>query len=135
VMSLWFVAFQGSTPIGGPIVGLVMAAFGARAGLGIGALTCLVVAAAGAMFVLRRREALAPVSTQPAAVGVEAAVDVEAAAPALVEPAVNDSEADVVVGCVEAAAPGPTALTRERPPRRSATAAAHHRSERASSAR
>ena len=25
VMSLWFVAFQGSTPIGGPIVGWVMA--------------------------------------------------------------------------------------------------------------
>ena len=34
VMSLWFVAFQGSTPIGGPIVGGVMAGFGARAGLG-----------------------------------------------------------------------------------------------------
>ncbi|HEY7850778.1 MAG TPA: MFS transporter, partial [Ktedonobacterales bacterium] len=31
VMSLWFVAFQGSTPIGGPIVGLVMAGLGARA--------------------------------------------------------------------------------------------------------
>ena len=42
VMSLWFVAFQGSTPIGGPIVGWVMAAFGPRAGLGLGAVTCLV---------------------------------------------------------------------------------------------
>lgn len=49
VMSLWFVAFQGSTPIGGPIVGVVMAAFGARAGLGLGALTCIVVALAGAL--------------------------------------------------------------------------------------
>ena len=28
VMALWFVAFQGSTPIGGPIVGWVMAAAG-----------------------------------------------------------------------------------------------------------
>ena len=46
-MSLWFVAFQGSTPIGGPIVGVVMASFGARAGLGLGALTCLVVAFVG----------------------------------------------------------------------------------------
>jgi MFS family permease len=45
VMALWFVAFQGSTPIGGPIVGLTMAAAGARAGLGLGAVTCLVVAA------------------------------------------------------------------------------------------
>ncbi len=48
VMSLWFVAFQGSTPIGGPIIGAVMAGFGARAGLGVGALTCLVVALVGA---------------------------------------------------------------------------------------
>ncbi len=47
VMSLWFVAFQGSTPIGGPLVGWVMAAFGARAGLGLGAVTCAVVAMIG----------------------------------------------------------------------------------------
>ncbi len=47
VMSLWFVAFQGSTPIGGPIVGWVMALFGARAGLGLGAAACIAVAAAG----------------------------------------------------------------------------------------
>jgi MFS family permease len=47
VMSLWFVAFQGSTPIGGPIVGWVMAAAGARAGLGIGAVTCVLVALLG----------------------------------------------------------------------------------------
>ncbi|MGA2164647.1 MAG: MFS transporter, partial [Solirubrobacteraceae bacterium] len=53
VMSLWFVAFQGSTPIGGPIVGLVMAQLGARAGLGLGAITCLVAAAMG-LLVLRR---------------------------------------------------------------------------------
>jgi MFS family permease len=47
VMSLWFVAFQGSTPIGGPIVGATMALLGPRAGLGLGAITCLFVAAAG----------------------------------------------------------------------------------------
>jgi MFS family permease len=47
VMSLWFVSFQGSTPIGGPIVGALMALAGARAGLGIGAITCFVVALAG----------------------------------------------------------------------------------------
>jgi MFS family permease len=47
VMALWFVAFQGSTPIGGPIVGAVMAVAGARAGLALGAITCLVVAALG----------------------------------------------------------------------------------------
>ncbi|MBV9839529.1 MAG: MFS transporter [Solirubrobacterales bacterium] len=47
VMSLWFVAFQGSTPIGGPIVGWVMELLGARSGLGLGAVTCLLVALAG----------------------------------------------------------------------------------------
>jgi MFS family permease len=54
VMSLWFVAFQGSTPIGGPIVGWMMGAFGARSGLGIGAVTCFIVAAAGALALTRR---------------------------------------------------------------------------------
>jgi len=53
VMALWFVAFQGSTPIGGPIVGWVMAVAGARAGLGLGAISCAVVAAAG-LVALRR---------------------------------------------------------------------------------
>ena len=53
VMSLWFVAFQGSTPIGGPIIGWVMAAAGARYGLGVGAVICLLVAALG-LLVLRR---------------------------------------------------------------------------------
>jgi MFS family permease len=54
VMSLWFVAFQGSTPIGGPIIGWAMSEAGARAGLGIGALTCLFVALLG-LITLRRR--------------------------------------------------------------------------------
>jgi MFS family permease len=49
VMSLWFVAFQGSTPIGGPLIGWVMAWAGARAGLGVGAVTCLLVALMGLM--------------------------------------------------------------------------------------
>ena len=62
VMSLWFVSFQGSTPIGGPIIGAVMAAHGARAGLGIGAVACFVVAAVGALTIrnLRARAAAAP---------------------------------------------------------------------------
>ncbi len=61
VMALWFVAFQGSTPIGGPVVGVTMAVLGARAGLGLGALTCFVVALAGAAAAqrFRRERALA----------------------------------------------------------------------------
>jgi MFS family permease len=47
VMALWFVAFQGSTPVGGPVVGGLMAVAGARAGLGLGAITCLLVAVGG----------------------------------------------------------------------------------------
>jgi MFS family permease len=55
VMALWFVAFQGSTPIGGPLVGALMALAGPRAGLALGAVTCLVVAALG-LGSLRRSE-------------------------------------------------------------------------------
>jgi len=57
VMALWFVAFQGSTPIGGPVVGWVMAVAGARAGLGLGAITCIAVAVLGAAVLLRGRDA------------------------------------------------------------------------------
>ncbi len=53
VMSLWFVAFQGSTPIGGPIIGWVMAVMGPRAGLGVGAGAAGLVALGG-FLALRR---------------------------------------------------------------------------------
>jgi MFS family permease len=52
VMSLWFVAFQGSTPIGGPLVGGLMAVIGPRAGLGLGAITVALVALGG-LFAMR----------------------------------------------------------------------------------
>jgi MFS family permease len=68
VMSLWFVAFQGSTPIGGPIIGWVMAEFGARAGLGVGGVTCLLVALLG--FLAMRR--LAPGSLRGASLATGA---------------------------------------------------------------
>ena len=51
VMALWAVAFLGSTPIGGPIAGLVVEWFGGRAGLVLGAVACLVAAVAGAVVV------------------------------------------------------------------------------------
>jgi MFS family permease len=54
VMALWAVAFLGSTPIGGPIAGLVSQHFGGRAGLALGAVACLAAAALGA--VAARRE-------------------------------------------------------------------------------
>ena len=42
---------MGSTPIGGPAIGFITAAAGARAGLGVGALSCFVAALLGLLFV------------------------------------------------------------------------------------
>jgi MFS family permease len=47
VMSLWAVAFQGTTPIGGPLIGWVVAMASARIGLGVGAIACFVAAGIG----------------------------------------------------------------------------------------
>jgi MFS family permease len=47
VMSLWSVAFLGSTPIGGPLVGLVGGSIGARYALGLGGMAALAAAAFG----------------------------------------------------------------------------------------
>jgi MFS family permease len=57
VMGLWAVAFMGSTPIGGPLVGWVVQIGGARSGLAVGGLACVVAAVVGliAMRHLARR--------------------------------------------------------------------------------
>ena len=47
VMSLWSVAFLGSTPIGGPLVGFVAGQMGARFGLGLGGVAALLAALYG----------------------------------------------------------------------------------------
>lgn len=47
VMALWSVTFLGSTPVGGPVVGAIAQHFGARAGLAVGAGTCLIAVAVG----------------------------------------------------------------------------------------
>jgi MFS family permease len=49
VMSLWAVAVMGSTPIGGPIAGAVAEYTGARNGLVLGGVACLVAAGFGAL--------------------------------------------------------------------------------------
>ena len=56
VMALWAVAFLGSTPIGGPIAGVVVEWFGGRAGLVLGGVACLVAAVAGAAVVRSARK-------------------------------------------------------------------------------
>lgn len=57
VMSLWSVAFLGSTPIGGPIVGFVGGTLGARYGLGLGGVAALAAGVFGHLS-LRRRPAV-----------------------------------------------------------------------------
>jgi MFS family permease len=59
VMSLWTLAFLGSTTIGGPIVGWFAEAAGARWGLALGGVAALAAAALGA-FSMRVRPGPAP---------------------------------------------------------------------------
>jgi MFS family permease len=47
VMSLWAVAFMGSTPVGGPLIGWIVAATSARIGLGTGGISCIIAAGIG----------------------------------------------------------------------------------------
>lgn len=65
VMSLWFVAFQGSTPIGAPLLGWAMGWAGARVGLGAGGVACLIVALIGIAAATGRRT---PQEPEPAPV-------------------------------------------------------------------
>jgi MFS family permease len=64
VMALWAVAFMGSTPIGGPAIGWVIAAAGARVGLGVGGLSCLVATGIGVVAISRlKARKLSPPAT------------------------------------------------------------------------
>jgi MFS family permease len=60
VMALWAVAFMGSTPIGGPVIGWITSEVGARVGLGVGAASCFVAAVLGWLAIrhLRARDPL-----------------------------------------------------------------------------
>lgn len=66
VMSLWSVAFQGSTPIGGPLVGFIGGSLGARYGLGVGAVAALAAAAYGWLGFGRRAAVPAGTALAPA---------------------------------------------------------------------
>jgi MFS family permease len=56
VMALWAVAFMGSTPIGGPLIGWITSLFGARTGLGVGATSCFLAALIG-LYAIRHERA------------------------------------------------------------------------------
>ncbi len=56
VMSLWSVAFLGSTPIGGPLVGFIGGALGPRYALGVGAIATLLAGTYGYIRLVGRPE-------------------------------------------------------------------------------
>jgi MFS family permease len=64
VMALWTVTFLGSTPIGGPIIGVIAEYLGARVALAVGGFACIAAAAIGAR-TLRRAPASERLAPQP----------------------------------------------------------------------
>lgn len=70
VMALWSVAFMGSTPVGGPLIGWISETAGPRAGLAVGAAACFAAAGIG-LVMYRRRDRPPPrmVSTTTPAAG------------------------------------------------------------------
>lgn len=75
VLSLWQVAFQGTTPLGGPAIGWIIALSNPRIGLAVGGAACLVAAAGGTLLVRRYRRTGPPetVQPEPAAIAAEPA--------------------------------------------------------------
>jgi MFS family permease len=69
VMSLWSMAFLGSTPIGGPLVGFIGGSLGARYALGVGGVAALAAAVYGRL-ALRRQAALEAGETRSGVVGL-----------------------------------------------------------------
>ncbi len=88
VMSLWSVAFLGSTPIGGPVVGLVAGSLGARYALGLGGLAALTAGGFGFLARRRRRSGTRPLPVPSPPAPVTAG---EAAAPVPPLPSVPTS--------------------------------------------
>jgi MFS family permease len=85
-IALWQVAFQGTTPIGGPLIGWIIAIANPRIGLAVGGASCLAAAAGGYWLSLRYRRAGTAGAGQP----IETATDDDAGdqqASALVGPA------------------------------------------------
>ena len=89
VMALWSTAFMGSTAIGGPIAGWVSQQWGGRAGLLLGAITCLVVALVAWIVIGRGKDVTArtePITEDPEEHTVENPVVSE-------DPTLTDAEA------------------------------------------
>ena len=57
VLALWQVAFQGTTPVGGPVIGWIIALTDPRIGLAVGGASCFAAAIGGAGLARRYRRA------------------------------------------------------------------------------
>jgi MFS family permease len=64
VLALWQVAFQGTTPIGGPAIGWIIALTDPRIGLAVGGVACFAAAVGGAGLARRYRRAGRPKALQ-----------------------------------------------------------------------
>ncbi|MGH7643922.1 MAG: MFS transporter [Candidatus Dormibacteria bacterium] len=73
VMALWAIAFQGTTPIGGPVIGWVSSTAGPRAGLTTGGVSCALAAGLGFLAIhrLRKRADRNQLGTEEAVGGVD----------------------------------------------------------------
>ena len=56
VMSLWSMSVRGSTPVGGPLTGVVATQLGPRVAIGLGAVACYAAAVLGTVIAGRRRD-------------------------------------------------------------------------------
>ncbi|HEY1479357.1 MAG TPA: MFS transporter [Gaiellales bacterium] len=72
VMALWSVAFLGSTPIGGPLIGWITSIAGARIGIGVGAASCFAAAGLG-LLAIRRYSPAVPAAQAASLQGSRAA--------------------------------------------------------------
>ncbi|HVB13358.1 MAG TPA: MFS transporter [Candidatus Dormibacteraeota bacterium] len=72
VMALWVIAFQGTTPIGGPLIGWVTSTAGPRVALATGGVSCLVAAGVGVIAIRHRRTRAGHAQVAAAAAAVDA---------------------------------------------------------------
>jgi MFS family permease len=80
-IALWQVAFQGTTPVGGPLIGWIIAETDPRIGLAVGGLACLAAAAGGALLARRSRSLRRATVTDPDQLLAGSSADAPAALP------------------------------------------------------
>jgi hypothetical protein len=64
VIALWQVAFQGTTPVGGPVIGWIIALTDPRIGLAVGGVSCFAAAIGGVALARRYRRTGPPDSIE-----------------------------------------------------------------------